>query len=90
MRCHTAVLKQQSRRVWPSDWNAKLAAHEGLSAAWLQHGPVVSVDARISEVLMLRPSDIYRQALVLPNLKSPSRLVKTAHLSPARAGLARQ
>jgi integrase len=43
--------------------------------------------ARISEVLMLRPSDIHRDGLVLPNLKNPSRLVKTAHLSAAHAGL---
>jgi len=34
--------------------------------------------ARISEVLMLRPSDIHREGLVVPNLKNPSRLVKTA------------
>jgi integrase len=43
--------------------------------------------ARISEVLTLRPKDIRRQGLVLPNLKNPSRLVKTAHLSAAHAGL---
>ena len=43
--------------------------------------------ARISEVLTLRPRDIHRQGLVLPNLKNPSRLVKTAHLSAAHAGL---
>ncbi|MGI9148608.1 MAG: hypothetical protein ACR2IK_19030, partial [Chloroflexota bacterium] len=43
--------------------------------------------ARISEVLALRPRHICREALVLPNLKSPSRLVKTAHLAAAHAGL---
>jgi len=43
--------------------------------------------ARISEVLALRPRDIHRQGLVLLNLKNPSRLVKTAHLSAAHAGL---
>jgi integrase len=43
--------------------------------------------ARISEVLTLRPRDIHRDGLVLPNLKNPSRLVKTAHLSAAHAGL---
>jgi integrase len=43
--------------------------------------------ARISEVLALRPRDIHREGLVLPNLKNPSRLVKTAHLSAAHAGL---
>jgi integrase len=43
--------------------------------------------ARISEVLTLRPKDIRRQGLVLPNLKNPSLLVKTAHLSVAHAGL---
>jgi integrase len=43
--------------------------------------------ARISEVLALRPRDIHREGLVLPNLKNPGRLVKTAHLSAAHAGL---
>ncbi len=43
--------------------------------------------ARISEVLVLRPRDIHRQGLVLPNLKNPSRLIKTAHLSAAHTGL---
>ncbi len=43
--------------------------------------------ARINEVLALRPRDIHREGLILPNLKNPSRLVKTAHLSAAHAGL---
>jgi integrase len=43
--------------------------------------------ARISEVLTLRPRDVRRQGLVLPNLKNPSRLVKTAHLAAAYASL---
>jgi integrase/recombinase XerD len=43
--------------------------------------------ARISEVLTLRPRDIHREGLVLPNLKNPTRVVKTAHLSAAHAGL---
>jgi integrase/recombinase XerD len=43
--------------------------------------------ARISEVLALRPRDVRRQGLTLPNLKNPSRTVKTAHLSAAHAGL---
>jgi integrase len=43
--------------------------------------------ARISEVLALRPRDVRRQGLVLPNLKNPSRLVKTAHLAAAYASL---
>jgi integrase len=43
--------------------------------------------ARISEVLMLRSGDVHREGLVLPNLKNPSRLVKTAHLAAAHAGL---
>ncbi len=43
--------------------------------------------ARISEVLTLRPKDIHRDGLVLPNLKNPTRVVKTAHLSAAHAGL---
>ena len=43
--------------------------------------------ARISEVLVLRPRDVRRKGLVLPNLKKPSRRTKTAHLSPAHASL---
>jgi len=43
--------------------------------------------ARVSEVLALRPRDVRRQGLVLPNLKNPSRPVKTAHLAAAHAGL---
>src|SRR5439155_12195198 len=43
--------------------------------------------ARISEVLALRPRDIHREGLVLPNLKNPSRLLKTAQLSAAHASL---
>jgi integrase len=43
--------------------------------------------ARISEVLALRPRDVRRQGLVLPNRKNPSRPVKTAHLATAHAGL---
>jgi integrase len=43
--------------------------------------------ARISEVLALRPRDIRRQGLVLPNRKNPSRPVKTAHLAAAHASL---
>jgi integrase len=43
--------------------------------------------ARVSEVLALRPRDIRRQGLVLPNRKNPSRPVKTAHLAAAHAGL---
>ena len=36
---------------------------------------------RISEVLALRAQDVRRDALVLPNLKNPSRSVKTVFLS---------
>ena len=43
--------------------------------------------ARVSEVLALRPRDLRRQRLVLPNRKNPSRPVKTAHLAAAHAGL---
>jgi integrase len=43
--------------------------------------------ARLSEVLALRPRDVRRQGLVLPNRKNPSRPVKTAHLAAAHAGL---
>src|SRR5207245_7300196 len=40
--------------------------------------------ARVSEVLALRPRDIHREGLVLPNLKNPGRLV-----GPARDRLRR-
>src|SRR5918912_258588 len=43
--------------------------------------------ARVSEVLALRPLDVRRQGLVLPDRKNPSRPVKTAHLAAAHAGL---
>src|SRR5262249_52129578 len=43
--------------------------------------------ARISEVLALRPRDVRRQGLRLPNLKNPSRPVKTAHLAAAHGSL---
>lgn len=46
-----------------------------------------ATEARISEVLALRPRDVRRQGLVLANLKNPSRPVKTAHLAAAHAGL---
>ena len=43
--------------------------------------------ARISEVLALRPRDVRRHGLVLPNRKNPSRPVKTAHFAAAHASL---
>jgi integrase len=43
--------------------------------------------ARVSEVLALRPKDVGRHGLVVPNRKNPSRPVKTAHLAAAHAGL---
>jgi integrase len=48
---------------------------------------VWATGAHISEVLTLRPRDIHRDGLVLPNLKNPTRVVKTAHLSAAHKGL---
>jgi len=50
--------------------------------------------ARISEVLGLRPKDVRRLGLVLPNLKNPSRPVKTAYLrarpAPVRSRTSRR
>jgi integrase len=43
--------------------------------------------ARVSEVLALRPRDVRRHGLVLPNRKNPSRPVKMAHLAAAHASL---
>jgi integrase len=45
-----------------------------LRALWATGG-------RVSEVLALRAQDVRRDALVLPNLKNPSRPVKTVFLS---------
>lgn len=42
---------------------------------------------RISEVLALRPMDIHRDSLVLPNLKNPSRTVKQVFLPASEATL---
>src|ERR1039458_9282936 len=44
--------------------------------------------ARVSEVLALRPMDVQRDHLVLPNLKNPSLLVKRVFLPAAQANLA--
>src|SRR5919201_5372675 len=43
--------------------------------------------ARISEVLGLRPVDVRRDSLVLPNRKNPSRTVKRVFLPGAELGL---
>lgn len=42
---------------------------------------------RVSEALALRAADVRRDALVLPNLKNPSRRVKTVYLSAADVDL---
>jgi integrase len=43
--------------------------------------------ARISEVLALRPRDVRRDSLVLPNRKNPNRTVKRVFLPGAELGL---
>ena len=43
--------------------------------------------ARISEVLALRPMDVRRDSLVLPNLKNPSRRTKRVFLPAGQADL---
>src|SRR5919199_784550 len=43
--------------------------------------------ARISEALALRPMDVRRDSLVLPNLKNPSRLTKRVFLPTGQADL---
>jgi len=43
--------------------------------------------ARISEVLALRPRDVQRDHLVLPNRKNPSRTVKRVYLPAGQADL---
>ena len=43
--------------------------------------------ARVSEVLALRPMDVERDALVLPNLKNPSRKTKRVYLPAGEADL---
>jgi integrase len=44
--------------------------------------------ARISEALALRPMDVHRDSLVLPNLKNPSRPTKRVFLLAGQADLA--
>jgi integrase len=51
-----------------------------LRALWATGG-------RISEVLALRPMDVHRDSLVLPNLKNPSRPVKQVFLPASEATL---
>jgi len=70
----------------PDDVQAVIAA-VGTERDRLLLATLWATGARISEVLKLRPRDIHRDGLVLPNLKNPSRMVKTAHLSAAHAGL---
>src|ERR1700682_1728192 len=43
--------------------------------------------ARISEALALRPMDVRRDSLVLPNLKNPSRLTKRVFLPAGQMDL---
>src|ERR671928_2174220 len=43
--------------------------------------------ARVSEALALRPMDVRRDSLVLPNLKSPSRLTRRVFLPAGQADL---
>src|SRR5713226_4053461 len=43
--------------------------------------------ARISEVLALRPMDVQRDALILPNLKNPHQTTKRVFLPGSEAGL---
>jgi integrase len=77
---------QPPEGLTPEDVQAIIAAAAGerdrllLTTLW-------ATGARLSEVLALRPRDVRRRGLVLPNLKNPSRPVKTAHLAAAHAGL---
>jgi integrase len=77
---------QPPEGLTPGDVQAVIAAAAGerdrllLTTLW-------ATGARLSEVLALRPGDVRRRGLVLPNLKNPSRPVKTAHLAAAHAGL---
>jgi integrase len=43
--------------------------------------------ARISEVLVLRPRDVHRDSLVLPNRKNPNLPIKRVFLPGAELGL---
>lgn len=71
---------QPPEGLTPEDVKAVIAAAETerdrllLRALWATGG-------RVSEVLALRGQDVRRDALVLPNLKNPSRPVKTVFLS---------
>ncbi len=85
-------VKPAGKRWQPPDELSPDEIHAIIAAAATERDRLLlttlwATGARISEVLTLRPRDIHRDGLVLPNLKNPTRVVKTAHLSAAHAGL---
>jgi len=85
-------VKPASKRWQPPEGLSPLDVQSVIAAAACERDRLLlttlwATGARISEVLALRPKDVCRQGLVLPNLKNPSRPVKMAHLATAHAGL---
>src|SRR5579859_3248118 len=71
---------QQPEGLLPEDVKAVIAA-AGCDRDRLLLRCLWATGGRVSEVLALRPRDVRRDALVLPNRKNPGRPVKTVFLS---------
>jgi len=54
---------------------------------WLRLRVLWATGAPVSEAFALRPMDVQRDHLVLPNLKSPNLTVKRVYLPAAQADL---
>jgi integrase len=86
VRSAAARQRQPPERLAPEDVLAVIAATTSerdrllLRALW-------ATGARISEVLPLRPMDVRRDSLVLPNLKNPSRSTRRVFLPAGQADL---
>src|SRR5262249_42785153 len=85
-------VKPASKRWQPPEGLAPQDIQSVIAAAACERDRLLlttlwATGARISEVLALRPRDVRRQGLRLPNLKNPSRPVKTAHLAASHASL---
>jgi integrase len=78
--------EQQEKRWQPPEGLTPEEVRAVIAAAQTERDRLLlrvlwATGGRISEVLALRAQDVRRDALVLPNLKNPSRPVKTVFLS---------
>lgn len=71
---------QPPEGISPDDVRAVIAA-AGCERDRLLLRVLWATGGRISEVLVLRPCDVRRDSLILPNLKNPSKKVKRVYLS---------